>query len=141
MALKNLPGSVALNILQLIKQAPAYVNALSLKTAGRQPNFKDGKFNQVVAVNRATRTPFGNPVAALQSWYDSNINTKVTISPTDSPTIGSTFVSIADWANNFFVIRTQIISAIDPGEQPVITALDDVWKKFQAVTGYWLVRR
>lgn len=137
MALKNLPGSVALNILQLIKQAPAYVNALSLKTAGPKPRLSRAKggFNG----ERDTRTPLGNPVAALQSWYDLNIKTKVTIGPTDSPTIGSTFVSIADWENNFFVIRNQIVGAIDPGEQPVITALDDVWKKFQAVTGKWAV--
>jgi len=136
MALKNLPGSVELNILQLIKQAPAYVNALSLKAAGRRPLDRTIDRDRVRA-KLGTKTPLGNPVAALKSWYDLNIETKVTISPTDSPTIGSTFVSIADWENNFFVIRTQIISIINPGEQPVITALDDVWKKFQAVTGRW----
>jgi hypothetical protein len=149
MALKDLPASVALNILQLIKQAPAYVNALAESKTGKgskpRPVIRYGNPYSFSASERMSiispflqiSTPLGNPVAALQSWYDSNIKTKVTISSTDSPTIGATFISIADWENNFFLIRNQIVSVIAPGEQPVITALDEVWKKFQAVSGRW----
>jgi hypothetical protein len=139
MALKDLPGSVALDILNLIAQAPRYVEAYASKSAGPRPSVRSygnpyGPVSQRVRVISADLVVKGKPIPPFISWYQSYIAPNVKASGT--ATIGSTFTSISDWDNSFFKIRTSIVGVVNTGD-PVLTALDAVWTQFQNVNGRW----
>jgi hypothetical protein len=139
MALKDLPGSVALDILNLIAQAPLYVEAYARKQAGPRPSARSygnpyGPVSQRVKIILATLVVKGKPIPSFISWYQSYIAPNVKASGT--ATIGSKFISISDWNNSFFKIRTSIVGVVNTGD-PVLTALDSVWTQFQNVDGRW----
>jgi hypothetical protein len=139
MALKDLPGSVALDILNLIAQAPRYVEVYASRKAGPRRSVTRygnpyGPKSQRVTVISETLVVKGKPIPPFISWYQSYIAPNVKASGT--ATIGSTFISISDWDNSFFKIRTSIVSVVNTGD-PVLTALDAVWTQFQNVNGRW----
>ena len=140
MALKDLPGSIALDILNLIAQAPRYVEAYARSKTKDKPisvtryGNPYGPKSQRVQVISSTLVVNGKPIPPFISWYQSYIAPNVKTSGT--ATIGSTFISISDWDNSFFKIRTSIVGVVNTGD-PVLTALDSVWTQFQNVNGRW----
>ena len=139
MALKDLPGSMALDILNLIAQAPRYVEAYASKDAGPRRSVTRygnpyGPKSQRVTVSSEKLIVKGKPIPPFVSWYQSYIAPNVKASGT--ATIGSQFISISNWDNSFFTIRTIIAGVVNTGN-PVLTALDSVWTQFQNVQGRW----
>jgi hypothetical protein len=140
MSIKDLPGSFSLNVQILIAQSNNYSIDLGKASAGTEPpplsrpsrGYYDnrGRYSFIVIGS-------GQAIASFQFWYNSYIKSVVAVPSGTIPTFNPIYTDTATWQSNFFIIRTQLVSVVAPGEQPVITALDNVWKNFQNITGKW----
>lgn len=129
MALKDLPPSAILNFKILLDQLPTYVYNLAIKSAGVDKN----KFASSLSTTQKT----GRPVAIqMQELYSSLQGIASTASAT--ATFDKTYKDTATWANNFFIIRTQIVGVAP--QDPILLRFDELWTSLQSITGKWKMK-
>ena len=118
-----LPATIA-NILILIKTATNFAS----NTARQSKAFTEIPI-------RITKIINPDPSSAtdqLQKWFNTYIKTGAPAAGT--ATISTTFTTIQEWRNNFFVVRTQLLANTSPA---AIEALDKWFTKYTTykVTG------
>ena len=138
MALKDLPGSTVLDFKILLDSLNAYIQALALTSAGREPasprRSRDNRRYDALLIIKAPGTT--QLTASMTAIYNT-LKGSITVTASDRATLTATGVSTkAGWDNGFFIIRTQVLGV---GNAAVVAQLDEFWTRLQAVKGSWKI--
>lgn len=141
MAIKDLPKTFFVDFTILLSQSSFYVRDKAIEVAGPKPSdnstfaYKTGAlagtllfryYNTYIKPYAQNYTSGGVP-GGTASYIDAN-----------QSTFSKTYKDAATWANEFFVLRTQILGAVGGNSNdPAIKALDIVWLEFSRISGYW----
>ncbi len=141
MALKDLPGSTVLNFKILLDQLSTYINAVGKERAGPKPTGSptiDGRSSRGgwslgfgAGANKSVQLAQSQMTALYNALKGS-----ITVQASDKATFDSTFKDTATWSNNFFIIRTQVVGAVESGD-PILKAFDDLWNNLGTIRPSW----
>ena len=139
MALKDLPGSTVLDFKILLDSLNAYIQALALTSAGREPGGRKEKIrdNRRYDALLIIKAPGTTQLTASMTAIYNTLKGSITVTASDRATLTATGVSTkAGWDNGFFIIRTQVLGV---GDAAVVAQLDEFWTRLQAVKGSWKI--
>ncbi len=136
MALKDLPGSVVLDVKILLDQINLYIYDVAKASAGKEPPRPRGMdYSRLkgawLSINQGTNPQAKAQMEALYQTLKSSIDTSGSV-----PTFNSKYQGTSVWKNNFFIIRTKVVGVVPAGD-PVLKAFDDLFNKLEGITGKW----
>ena len=137
MAIKDLPGSTVLNFKILLDQLNLYIEDIAESKAGGKPRRPKGMdYSKMKNPWLSIRQGGGPQAQALMSALYATLQSNIKVTASDSATFSSKYTSKTVWANNFFIIRTQIVGVVNQGD-PVLVQFDALWTKLESITGKW----